>query len=123
MDFLGNVNVFHGHVQRGRAVLGGLDISYPQHPHDVSRAATAFVRSHELDLLRASDGRPSIEGRVAHINPAGPVVKVRVHAADFGVLLTVDLTPERYAELGLNVGDTVHVVPRQLRVFVQDYSI
>src|SRR6266850_2043817 len=122
MDFLGNVNVFHGHVQRGRAVLGGLDISYPQHPHDVSRAATAFVRSHELDLLRASDGRPSIEGRVAHINPAGPVVKVRVHAADFGVLLTVDLTPERYAELGLNVGDTVHVVPRQLRVFVQDYS-
>ena len=25
MDFLGNVNVFHGHVQRGRAVLGGLE--------------------------------------------------------------------------------------------------
>ena len=123
MDFLGNVNVFHGHVQRGRAVLGGFDVSYPQHPHDVSRAATAFVRSHELDLLRASDGRPSLEGRVAHINPAGPVVKVRVHAADFGVLLTVDLTPDRYAELGLMVGDTVHVVPRQLRVFVQDYSI
>jgi sulfate transport system ATP-binding protein len=123
MDFLGNVNVFHGHVQRGRAVLGGLDASYPQHPHDVSRVATAFVRSHELDLLRASDGRPSLQGRVAHINPAGPVVKMRVHAADFGVLLTVDLTPERYAELGLKVGDTVHVVPRQLRVFVQDYSI
>src|SRR5690242_3656578 len=36
MDFLGNVNVFHGHVQRGRAVLGGLELSYPQHPHDVS---------------------------------------------------------------------------------------
>ena len=123
MDFLGNVNVFHGHVQRGRAVLGGLEVSYPQHPHDVSRAATAFVRSHELDLLRESDGRPSIQGRVAHINPAGPVVKVRVHAADFGVLLTIDLTPERYAELALKVGDTVHVVPRQLRVFVQDYSI
>jgi len=49
-------------------------------------------------------------------------VKVRVHARTSG-LLTVDLTPERYAELGLNVGDTVHVVPRQLRVFVQDYSI
>jgi sulfate transport system ATP-binding protein len=123
MDFLGNVNVFHGHVQRGRAVLGGLDVSYPQHPHDESRAATAFVRSHELDLLRERDGRPSLEGRIAHINPAGPVVKVRVHAADFGVLLTVDLTPDRYAELGLRVGDTVHVVPRQLRVFVQDYSI
>jgi sulfate transport system ATP-binding protein len=123
MDFLGNVNVFHGHVQRGRAVLGALEVSYPQHPHDVSRAATAFVRSHELDLLRANDGRPSLEGRIAHVNPAGPVVKVRVHAADFGVLLTVDVTPDRWAELGLQVGDSVHVVPRQLRVFVQDYSI
>jgi sulfate transport system ATP-binding protein len=123
MDFLGNVNVFHGHVQRGRAVLGGLEVSYPQHPHDVSRAATAFVRSHELDLLREPDGRRSLMGTIAHVNPAGPVVKVRVHAADFGVLLTVDLTPDRWAELGLDVGDAVHVVPRQVRVFVQDYSI
>jgi sulfate transport system ATP-binding protein len=123
MDFLGNVNVFHGHVQRGRAIVGGLELSYPQHPHDESRAATAFVRAHELDILRARDGRASLEGKVAHVNPAGAVVKVRVYAEDFGVLLTVDLTPERHAELALRVGDTVFVAPRQVRVFVQDYSI
>jgi sulfate transport system ATP-binding protein len=123
MDFLGDVNVFHGHVQRGRAVLGGLELSYPQHPHDESRPATAFIRSHELDILRAPDRRPSLAARVSHINPAGAVVKVRVYAEDFGVLLTVDLSPDRYRELGLRVGDTVYVTPRHVRVFVQDYPI
>ena len=123
MGFLGNVNVLRGHVQRGRAVVGGLDVSYPQHPHDQARAATAFARAHELDILRAADGRPSLEGKVADIRAAGAVVKVRVYAEHFGVVLNVDLTPERHHELGLAVGDVVHVVPRQLRVFVQDYSI
>ena len=123
MDFLGNVNVFHGHVQRGRAVLGGIEVAYPQHPHDESRAATAFVRAHELDILRERDGRASIAGKVTHVNPAGAVVRVRVYAEDFGVLLTVDLPPERYKALGLTVGESVHVAPRHVRVFVQDYSI
>ena len=123
MDFLGDVNVFHGHVQRGRAVLGALQLAYPEHPHDESRTATAFVRAHELDVLRTRDGRPSLAGKVTHINPAGAVVRVRVYAEDFGVLLTVDLSPDRYRELGLAVGETVYVTPRQVRVFVQDYSI
>ena len=123
MGFLGNVNVLRGTVQRGRALVGGLEVSYPQHPHDEARAATAFARAHELDILRAPDGRASLEGKVASIKAAGAVVKVRVYAEPFGVVLSVDLTPERHGELGLAVGDTVYVVPRQLRVFVQDYSI
>src|SRR2546428_4227414 len=123
MDFLGNVNVFHGHVVRGRMKVGTLEVDYPAHPHDEPRPATAFVRSHELEILRAADGRASLEGKVASIKAAGAVVKVRVYAEHFGVVLNVDLTPERQSELGLAVGDVVHVVPRQLRVFVQDYSI
>jgi len=123
MDFLGNVNVFHGSVQNGRARLGSLEIAYPAYPHDESRAATAFVRSHELEIVRARNGRPSLEATVTHINPARPVVKVRVYSEAFGVVLTVDVSWERYAELRLAVGDTVYVAPRQLRVFVQDYAI
>ena len=123
MDFLGNVNVFHGSVQNGRARLGSLEIAYPDYPHDESRAATAFIRSHELEIVRARNGRPSLEAKVTHINPARPVVKVRVYSEAFGVVLTVDVSWERYAELRLTVGDTVWVSPRQLRVFVQDYAI
>jgi len=123
MDFLGNVNVFQGVVQGGRARLGELEVAYPEYPHDESRAATAFIRAHELEIVRKRNGRPSLEVKVTHINPARPVVKVRVHSETFGVALSVDVGWERYADLQLRVGDTVYVSPRQLRVFVQDYAI
>jgi extradiol dioxygenase family protein len=48
---------------------------------------------------------------------------VRVYSETFGVVLTVDVSWDRYAELRLQVGDTVWVSPRQLRVFVEDYAI
>ena len=123
MDFLGNVNVFHGSVAGGRAQLGSLELDYPEYPHDDPRAATAFIRSHELEILRKKNGRPALEARVTHVNPARPVVKVRVYSEAFGVVLTVDVSWDRYAELRLNVGDTVFVSPRQARVFVQDYAV
>jgi sulfate transport system ATP-binding protein len=123
MDFLGNVNVFHGHVQDGRATLGSIEVAYPEYTDQESRAATAFIRSHELEILKVKNGRPSLEAKVTHINPARPVVKVRVYSEAFGVLLNVDVSWDRFAELRLAPGDVVYVSPRQMRVFVQDYVI
>ena len=123
MDFLGNVNVFHGHVQDGRARLGSIEVAYPEYTDGESRAATAFIRSHELEILKVKNGRPSLEAKVTHVNPARPVVKVRVYSEAFGVLLNVDLSWDRFAELKLAPGDVVYVSPRQMRVFVQDYVI
>jgi sulfate/thiosulfate transport system ATP-binding protein len=123
MDFLGNVNVFHGHVQDGRAKLGSLDIAAPEYGGSEERAATAFIRSHELEILKTKNGRPSLEAKVVHINPARPVVKVRVYSEAFGVVLNIDVSWEKYAELRIQSGDTVHVAPRQVRLFVQEYSI
>jgi len=123
MDFLGNVNVFQGVVQGGRARLGELEVAYPEYPHGESRAATAFIRAHELEIVRKRNGRPSLEVKVTHINPARPVVKVRVYSDTFGVVLTIDVGWEHFTDLQLRVGDTVYVSPRQLRVFVQDYAI
>jgi len=121
MDFLGNVNVFHGRVSSGRAELGGLNVAYPEYTDRESREATSFVRSHELDIQRVRNGRPALQANIVHINPAGQVVKVRLHAEQFGVWLNVDLGWERYNELKLHPGETVFVSPRRMRVFVQDY--
>jgi sulfate transport system ATP-binding protein len=123
MDFLGNVNVFHGSVQSGRATLGNIEVAYPEYTGSQSRTAMAFVRSHELEILTTKNGRPSLEAKVTHVNPARPVVKVRVYSEAFGVVLNVDLSWDRFNELKLNTGDTVYVSPRQMRVFVQDYAI
>src|SRR5690606_14394020 len=123
MDFLGNVNVFHGRVAGGRALVGGLDLSYPEYPHDEARPATVYVRPHELEIDRHADGPSSLRAEVVRINPAGAAVKVELVAHDFGVPLNVVLAPERHAALGLRAGESVYVFPKRVRVFVQDFSI
>lgn len=126
MDFLGNVNVFHGRVESGMAMLGALNVAYPEYPHAESRKATAYVRPHELDIDRIPFGASNIEARVTQLNPAGSVAKVRVFSEQFGLALNVDLNMERYSQLGLSTGDLVYVAARRVRVFMpeaQDYSI
>ncbi|MFN8642432.1 MAG: sulfate/molybdate ABC transporter ATP-binding protein [Candidatus Binatia bacterium] len=123
MDFLGNVNVFHGRVEGGRAVAGGLELAFPDYPHGEAKPATVYVRPHELEVDRAAGGPSSLRAEVLRVNPAGSAVKVELLARDFGVPLNVVLTPERHAELRLAAGESVYVFPKRVRVFVQDYSI
>ena len=126
MNFLGNVNVFHGRVQKGRVLIGHLELAPADYPHDESRPATLFVRPHELDILAAANGVPSLKAHVQHLSPAGPVTRVQLLSPDLGVTVQVDLSHERQAELRLKAGDTVYVAPRKVRVFVPetaDYSI
>jgi sulfate transport system ATP-binding protein len=123
MDFLGNVNVFHGRVQNGRASLGSMEVAYPEYPHQEARPATLYVRPHELEIEHSPNGTASLKARVERINPAGSVAKVFLLAAEFGVSLNVELSPERYVELALKTGDTVYVSPRKVRVFMPEYVI
>jgi sulfate transport system ATP-binding protein len=123
MDFLGNVNVFHGRVQNGRASLGSLEIACPDYPHAEARAATLYVRPHELEIEHSPGGGGGLRARVERINAAGSVAKVFLSAVDFGLRLNVEVSPERYGELALKTGDTVYVSPRKVRVFVPEYVI
>jgi sulfate transport system ATP-binding protein len=123
MDFLGNVNVFQGRVQNGQARFGSLTLDYPAWPYDEERAATVYLRPHELEIERTRNGVPSLMARVLRINPAGAVAKIGLHAPDQNIDVSVDLSLDRYAELALRTGDTVYVLPKRARVFVPDYVI
>jgi len=122
MDFLGNVNVFHGRVAASFAEHGGVELVHAD-PRDQSAPVMAYVRPHELEIDRIPRGRSSLKAEVLRINAAGAAVKVELAAKDFGVPLNVELGRERYAELGLKTGDIVFVFPKHVRVFVQDYQI
>ena len=123
MDFLGNVNVFHGRVEGGRALLHGFEVDYPDYQSSEAKPATVYVRPHELEIDHRPSDRASLAAQVVRINPAGAAVKVELASRDFGVVLNVVLSQERHAELGLRAGDAVFVYPKRARVFVQDYSI
>ncbi len=63
--FMGNVNVFHGRVQNGKAHLGPLALDYPEHPHAEERAAAGFTRPYDLDVERTDGGRGRLLGHAA----------------------------------------------------------
>ncbi len=122
MGFLGQVNVFHGRVQNGKAVVGDWTIDFPAHPHEEERQVAVYMRPHDLDIRREANGEASLPARVERINPAGSITKVTLHTAERQEIL-VDLSLERHAELGLQSGDEVFVVPKRARVFTPDYAI
>jgi sulfate/thiosulfate transport system ATP-binding protein len=123
MDFLGNVNVFPGRIEHGKAVLSGLELATPADPAAESQAASVYVRPHELVLERAKTATASLEARVVHVNPTGTRTKVELRAVHSDQLINAELSAEQFAELGVKSGDTVHVSPRRVRVFVPEYSI
>lgn len=123
MDFLGNVNVFHGRVQGGLAHLGQMALDYPDYPHEESRPAALYVRPHELDIVAAPNGTPHLRARVLHLSRGGLVARVELLALDFGAVVNVELSRERFDELALRTGDTVYISPRRVRVFVPEYTI
>ena len=123
MDFLGNVNVFKGRVENGRAVVGAMELDVTESEHPEGSTATVYVRPHELEIHAFSNGEASLEAHVERIQLAGAVVKVALVAAEFGFDISVDLSLERFHDLALKRGDLVYVSPRRVRVFPPEYVI
>ena len=123
MDFLGNVNVFHGRVHNGRARFGSMELPCPEYPHEEERSAAVYVRPHELEIDRSPNGEGSLPARVQHVNAAGSVAKVQLLVQDSGQDLAVEISRECLAELGLKSVDRVFVFPRRARVFCGEYCI
>src|ERR671912_1770680 len=74
VNFLGNVNIFHGRVQGGTALLGPLAVPYPDQPHDEPRTAAGDARPHDLDISRDDEGG-GLWVTVKDVRIAGAVVK------------------------------------------------
>jgi sulfate transport system ATP-binding protein len=119
MKFLGHVNVFHGRVHKGRATFEGIAFDYPNYPHEEERAATVYMRPHELDIKRTSNGIPSLPARVLRINPAGSSAKVSLRTEQ-GQDVLVELSLDRFRQLALSPDEGVFVVAKAARVFVPD---
>ena len=106
MDFLGNVNVFHGRAEHGEGQAGAV-----------------YVRPHEVVIQHEQTGDASLVAKVLHVNPAGSRVKVELRATDSDQLINAELTTERFTELALKSGDLVYVSASRVRVFTSDYVI
>ena len=116
--FLGNVNLFHGRVDRGRVMVGTSELEAPPEFADArDQDAVAYVRTYDVELTPSSNGRSSIEATVRHIRAFGPVVRLELDRADDGSSIEAHLPRAQYEQLGVTKGQRVFVSPTSVRVF------
>lgn len=118
MTFVGEVNIFHGRVQSGKALLGPLAVDYPAHASEHARKAVGYARPYELLVTRnaTSESWPTT---VRDVRVSGAVVKVElVDSSD--AVIQVELGREQFEELHLSPGEHVYVTPKRVRVFTSD---
>jgi len=116
-NFLGDVNLFRCRTENGEQRIvghGGNEESIPmQYPEDTR---PAYVRPHLLDVSLEPNGNTQVKGRIVHINPAGPVVKMEL-ISEWNDRIDVNITQEKYHALNLTTGKTVYLVPIQIHSF------
>jgi sulfate transport system ATP-binding protein len=107
LNFLGNVNLFHGRQQYD----------------GVEKQTVSYVRTHDLEIARSRQDATAVGSVVRHIQKLGPAVRVTLAITENGELIEAELTRDVFQNLGLQQGESVYVRPRQVRVFVEDYQI
>ena len=117
-DFLGDVNLFQGRIEHGKAYVGTMAFDAPRHEGREARLATLYIRPHQLEINLEANGAQAFRARVEHVNPAGPLVKVDL-VAEWGDPVRVEMSQERYRVLALKPGDAVFVSPVDMSLFTR----
>jgi sulfate/thiosulfate transport system ATP-binding protein len=122
IDFLGNVNVFHGRINQGQAVLDTIRVGLSDPNVPDGEQANVYVRPNDMSIARNSLSKASMAAKVTRINRAGVQAKINLMLANQEEI-RVDITMEQLLELDLQLDDAVFVHPNKARVFVPDYTI
>lgn len=118
-EFLGHVNLFHGRIHRGRAIISDIEIEAPEHAEAENMAAIAYVRPHDIEVDRVKNGESALAAHIIHIVSIGPVVRLELAHDDSANknLVQVEISKDRFRTLQLEKGDRVFVTPRKLDLF------
>jgi len=107
MNFLGEVNIFHGRFEEDKAIFGAA-------PHAESEAKM-LVRPHDFAIL-GHQNSGGIPAEVIRVLTAGPVVKIEL-ADQLKQTLYVHLSHAEYADNPVRVLDKVYLIPKSTRIF------
>jgi sulfate/thiosulfate transport system ATP-binding protein len=117
VDFLGDVNLFHGRLERGRLAIGQAVVDVPEYAAAPDQPAVAYARAHELEIARIGDGSEGVEAVIRHVRLQGAAVRLELEPVNGSARLEAEISRARLGELGLQDGDHILVRPRRLRIF------
>lgn len=121
-QFLGNVNLFHSRVHEGQAHIGELALEIDAYKETQDSAAFAYVRPHDIDIQTENNGKPAFEATVTYIHSLGSLVRLELQRKDQTEIVEAELTREKFLQLALDVGSTVFIHPRNVRVFLDEVA-
>jgi len=116
-NFLGNVNIFEGHLQNGKLIHGSVAFAVPNANKNKTGSAYGYVRPHELVLSRESDSSQSLEATIVHVHHIGRTVNIELKRNDNGQLIEAEITREEFDSLNVQIGDSVFVTPVNMHIF------
>lgn len=118
-QFLGNVNQFKSQVHEGEANIGGVGLKIDAHRETQHSAGLAYVRPHDIDIRKDSNGAaPAFEAVISHIHAVGPLVRLELLRDGESEVIESALTRDKFLQLNIAVGHKVYVYPRNVRVFL-----
>ena len=115
VKFLGQVNFFHGRLEGGKVHFATLARDSPEHAGTPTQPARVFIRPHELDVDVCATAIPC--GGRGDAHPFGRPERAAGAGGSSGERLYAELTQERHRSLGISIGSTVFVTPREVKVF------
>ena len=117
-DFLGNVNIFRGRLDKGKLDLGNVQLEVPEHTHLSHTEAMGYVRPHQITIDRVKTSTDVIPVKVIHFHSVGPVVYVEMKRQDVDEYVEAEINKDNFTQLQLKIGELVYVRPKEVKVFV-----
>jgi sulfate/thiosulfate transport system ATP-binding protein len=113
LNFLGNVNIFQGRVIDGKLYLGKSQAIVPQGAKSNIKSANLYIRPHQFNVSRKSQGDNAIKATVKFLNLAGSSVKLDL-STELGNVLQVEISQQEFSQLQLTKGESVFVCPKDI---------
>lgn len=120
-DFLGNVNVFHGRINEGKINIGNQQYEIPDNLNH-NHKGKSYVRPHEIHVQK-NYKEDYIKAKVSLVRILGALVYLEVFRFDTKDYAEVELTREQFDTMKIKEEEIVYIIPKYIKVFVDDYVI
>jgi len=121
-NFLGNVNLFHGRIRKGKAIIGNSEIPLDECKDGDVENAMFYVRPHQMSINLSGRDDNYFPARVMRINPAGVQVKIEL-VSRWGQNFDVEVSHDIFHTMQIETGMEVYVSLKGARIFTEDYMI
>jgi sulfate transport system ATP-binding protein len=101
--------------------MGEFNVDTGVPPAQNNAAVVGYVRPHDISVAKHRNGKATIEAKILHINPVGPVVRMELERAEDRLPIAAEMTRDQYYTDNYVVGDLVYITPTNVGVFL-DYD-